>query len=348
MRRFAMILGAILGAVILFYGSVWLWAWSRLGSQVDRAIARHEAAGGTFSASELTVGGFPFSLGVAAQDVVVVQPDGVTWQSPKISGRTDLWALDRIRLSADDGVEIAVPIAAGLTAVTAISERGSGEIDHDFGQTAATLTLHFDDVEVQPSSGPSAAAATVAFVVVGADPQRAAQSNDISLSIDATAVMLPQADRIGLSGAIEALGATLSTVGPPPPAFHRGALDYWRRAGGSVQVDRLHLQWGALGLDGQGSVTLDERLQPLARLNTEIRGLTPTLSALMQSGTLSTGAAAAIGLSVGFLGGPAGQEGGTALAIEVADRRISVGSVVLPGELPEVVWPDDPPPPVTN
>ena len=348
MRRFALILCAVIGAAILFYGSVWLWAWSRLGSQIDRAIARHEAAGGTFAATELTVGGFPFSLGVAATDLVVVQPDGVTWRSPQVSGRTDLWAIDLIRLSAENGVEIAIPIGADLSPVIAVSEHGSGVIDHDFGQTAATLTLRFNDVEVRPSHGPAATADSVTFVVAGADPQSDARNEEMSLSVDATTVAVPQTARIGLDDDIEEFGVTLSLVGPPPSAFHRRALDLWRRGGGSVRVDRLHLLWGELGLAGQGTAALDDGLQPLVRLDTEIRGLNPTLAALTQSGTLSTGVAAAIGVGVGFLGALTGQAGGTALAIEVADRRVSIGSALLPGRLPEVNWPEALPPPATN
>jgi hypothetical protein len=344
MRRFALICAAVLAIAVLFYGAVWLWAWSRLDSQIDRAIARHEAAGGEFTASEISVGGFPLSLGARAEDVVLVQPDGVVWRSPSVSGRTVLWALDRIRLAAPEGVEVSAPLAPGLAPLRAASQRAGGEIEHDFGGSPAVLRLRFDAVEVAPPQAGPAAADTVELTVFGADPQGAAGLEGVAVSVDATALALPRAADFGLGGAIDEVGATLSLEGPPPPAFHEAGLDLWRRAGGLVRVQRLHLVWGALGLDGEGTVRLDEALQPLVRLDAEVRGLNRTLAALMQSGTLSLGAATAIGFGFGMLGGPAAQDGATPLAVEIADRQVTVGSARLPGRLPEIDWPDPPAP----
>jgi hypothetical protein len=343
MRRAALILAVVFGLLILFYGAVWLWAWSRLGSQIDQAIADHEAAGGEFAASELSVGGFPFSLGASADDFVLTQPDGTVWRSAKLSGWTSLWSLDRIRLQAEDGLDVSVPAAGAIEPMTAQAVRAGGTIDHDFGRTAPVLHLRFDHFEADPPGGPAARADWLELTVVGADPQAEPGAEELSVAVDAENLLLPQAAPVGLGSEIAEVGLGVTLVGPPPPGFFESALARWRAAGGLVRFDRLHLVWGELGLEGEGTVELDEALQPLVRLDTRVRGLNQTLAALTRAGTLSVGQAAAIGLGFGMLGGQAGEDG-TPLTIEIADRRVSVGSAVLPGRLPPVEWPEDPAP----
>jgi hypothetical protein len=340
MRRPFRILGIVLGLAVLFYGAVWLWAWSRLESQIDRAIAEHEEAGGEFSAAELTVGGFPFSLGAVAEELVLVQPDGVTWRTPRLTARSRLWSLDRIDLTAEEGLEMAAPTTLGATPLAATSRRAGGEIDHDFGRTAPVMRLRLEDVLIEPPVGEAARADRVALTVVGADPE-AGPEGEMAIGVDAAMVSLPHAARIGLDQRIDEVGVTLALVGPPPPALQEPALALWQQAGGLIRVDRLHLLWGELGLSGEGTLRLDDSLQPVVRLETEVRGLSQALAGLTQSGTLSLGAAAAIGLGFGMLGG-GGQDGGTPLTIEVADRRVTVGSAALPGRLPPIDWPDGP------
>ena len=338
MRRTLLLLSAVLGLLVFFYVSVWLWASSRLTSQVERAIADHEAAGGRFEAADLQIGGFPLSLGVAATDVTLVQVDGTLWQAPRLYGRAVLWELDRIHLSAVDGVAVSIPVGGGIPLLAASATHADGTIDHDFGRTAARLTLGFEAVDLQPPQGPVATAATIDITVIGADPQGVSGAADLTVGVDASAIALPQATGIGLGSEIDALGATLSLIGLPPN-FRQSGVDHWRRTGGRVDIERLHLRWASLGLDGRGTVTLDETLQPHGRLDTEILGLSQTLAALTRSGTLSAGAAAGIGLSVGFLGGGAGPDGGAPLSIALAERRVTIGPAVLPIELPPITWP---------
>ena len=60
----------------------------------------------------------------------------------------------------------------------------------------------------------------------------------------------------------------------------------WRDAGGIIQLRESAIAWGPLGAKGEGTLALDQAMQPLAAGTVRIAGLGQTLSALSAAGVV--------------------------------------------------------------
>jgi len=76
-------------------------------------------------------------------------------------------------------------------------------------------------------------------------------------------------------------------VGWPPDAGSRGArADVWRASGGRIDISRLVVGWGPLGLVGEASLGLDQALQPDGTAKVRVRGYQAVLDGLGDNGAL--------------------------------------------------------------
>ena len=87
-----------------------------------------------------------------------------------------------------------------------------------------------------------------------------------------------------------AFGVTVKGAVPDGPLVQ--AIAAWRDAGGTIELDHLQLNWGGLGVTANGTIALDQDLQPIGAFSGGIEGFGAILSALVEAGRLSTEQAA--------------------------------------------------------
>ena len=81
-----------------------------------------------------------------------------------------------------------------------------------------------------------------------------------------------------------AFGVTVKGAVPDGPLVQ--AIAAWRDAGGTIELDRLQLNWGGLGATATGTMALDQDLQPIGAFSGGIEGFGAILSALVEAGRL--------------------------------------------------------------
>lgn len=98
---------------------------------------------------------------------------------------------------------------------------------------------------------------------------------------------------------IERIGLRAVLKGRLPSASDPAvALERWRDGGGVVEMPWLALDWGKLGLTGNGAVALDEWLRPLGSVALKVAGFRETLGDLAQAGVIDGRSAGAVGLAM--------------------------------------------------
>lgn len=114
----------------------------------------------------------------------------------------------------------------------------------------------------------------------------------------------------------------------------------WRDGGGTLELQRLALGWGPLGLSGSATMALDEHMQPMGAATARLVGFDASLDALAKAGVLAPRAAqAAKGVLTILARAPEG--GGTPqveLPVTLQNRTLAAGRFPLV-RLPEWVWP---------
>ncbi len=155
---------------------------------------------------------------------------------------------------------------------------------------------------------------------------------------DLTGIALPNGSGGALSPQVDALHVTAVTTRPFPNAPTPDAsARAWRDAGGRVALGPASLRWGPLAALGQGSVGLDDQLQPDAAGTVDASGLPDLLDALARSGAVPGPAASAAKAVLAVLSAPSGGKS-VHLPVVLSRGILSVARYPLL-RVPPLAWP---------
>jgi hypothetical protein len=344
-RRLLIVALAILAVLAVAHTALWMIATARLQDELAGWQMRRRAAGWTAAAGQPVRAGWPFAAAVRLADPVLAGgdkdvPGGLSWHAgeaelaiallrPDVL-RVRLSGQQRLRLStlpefgfAADRFELTIPLNASS------ADRGP-------------LDLAATGLQVALSTG----ALDIAAIALHADTWPAAPPGQAALAVTCTAetINLPplrHARPWPIGSHIAAASFEAALTGPWPGAGDvalRAAS--WRDAGGKLEVRRLALAWGALGLSASATAALDEQMQPMGAATARVQGYDAALHALVSSGVLGTRVAQAIGGVLGLLARPAEQGGAPQVEVPITldNRTLSLGPFPLV-RLREWVWP---------
>ena len=162
---------------------------------------------------------------------------------------------------------------------------------------------------------------------------------DVSASFTGTAEDLRLALNLGpFDRTVRAFQLNADLVGPIRPGRLSEALEAWRNGGGTLEIKRLLLDWPPLTIDANGTLALDDCLQPIGAFSTRITGFNETIETMESRGVIPGSQAASAQLILGLMAStPCGGEPELTVPLSVQDRRLSVGPVELL-DVPEVKW----------
>ncbi len=83
------------------------------------------------------------------------------------------------------------------------------------------------------------------------------------------------------------LSVGLTVMGDTPGALTPAAFTQWRDEGGTVEVRPLMLSLGGFALDGEGTLTLDRLMRPLAAGTAKVRGFVEGIDRLIAVGLVT-------------------------------------------------------------
>ncbi len=295
------------GLLLLGYGAFWLWAAERLESALDRRFAALARSGFLVTVGNRAVTGFPLAVtirltGVDVQArkgaplVAAAEGMGVSW-SPLHPGQL------AVQLRGVQGrLGLLTARASALAGTVAAGEDGM------------TLALHARDLVALPGrsgrGGIRPERATLRLFI----PERSREKDE-----EKTALRLPLAWRVDVvmsdvgigAAAAEAarhgdrfalIAARLAWHGPFALPLDRRRLTAWRDAGGTLELEKLTLALAEATLEAAGTVSLDERLRPLAAFDLALHRPAPLVNFCVAHGLLSLEDARLISARIAALG----------------------------------------------
>lgn len=175
----------------------------------------------------------------------------------------------------------------------------------------------------------------------GIHPNSTGQSLTFSLSgvsLAASGLDANLAETLGrevdqLSGRLSVRGA-LDPVGLSPAGLTR-----WRDGGGTLELADFTLVWGPLRIAGDGTMALDDALQPVGAFTAQITGLDRLINLLERSGQMrpQQAAIARIGLAVLTRAPSNGGPPEARVPVSIQNRQLSIGPIPLL-RLPVITW----------
>lgn len=341
MARRGWILVALLLVAIPAADAIW-WriAIGRVEAGFEAWAARARSAGWTVTNGRMTPHGWPLTATVEVSDLAIQGGadyafGGIRWHADSVALRVPLIrprSLD-IELDGDQRFRIGNLPETVLTAARLLAVYSLVSSDQ-----TAELELLADRPQWTWPAGTLGANRIQCQLQIPGEGQSTDTDRAFSLNIEGVA--LPVSIRWPLGGTIAAIAADGAVAGPIPKLqAPEPWANAWRDGGGSVQLQRLAIDWGPLRLTGSATLALDEQLQPMGAGTSHVAGYEATLDALAAGGTLSHSAATAAKAVLSLLAdAPADGAGADVdVPLTLQYRTLSMRQVPLV-RLPEIDW----------
>ncbi|MGF7176201.1 DUF2125 domain-containing protein [Azospirillum doebereinerae] len=333
--RFGLILVLVVALPLAGY-AVWWWQAARAVERGVLAwIEEQRTNGALVEHGGLTVGGFPLIL-----RAVLEQPHlalrGAEWRGPRLVAEAAPWKVTHVALSLP-GEQRLTLVQAGQPPLD-VTARGGGT-----GQAVWTLVgsveqmrLSFTDLVAQAAEFPVPIAALEISAAQPSAPPADHTATGLTVSMTANGVTLPESAPPSLGRSVTKAELTARVLGRPPRP-EPASLSAWSRDGGTVELDRLGLDWGPLAVAMNGTLALDGQLQPQAALTAEIRGANAVLDVLKPMMRPNEAALARTVLTM--LARPSGPGGEPVITapVTVQNRALYLGPLKI-AAMPIVAW----------
>lgn len=260
----ALIAGIVL-SVLVGTSILWLKAAAYVEDALTHWIAQAHASGRcdvTYDALKIT--GFPLAI-----DIALKNPSIADKKRGGMSGAVDgtltfeaaPWHPHTIKIQSQGTLSLVGPMDKMHATVGEIS--GFLEID------GTTLT-RAEDLEFRDFSGALRdERVQVSEGVIGYD----GTDSDPYLHLACAKIDLSQTSLHPVEPVIDTLEIKARRTGAGAPLASFVALNQWSQGGGTVEIDALEMTSKTLSMKGQGTLTLDEKLQPVAAFSVVFEGL---------------------------------------------------------------------------
>ena len=349
MRRWPWI--ALLAGVLLLaatHFAIWRYEVGQLDAGFAGWLAARRAEGWHASTATPEPGGLPMAATLTVPDLRLEGgepeiPHGLAWRAERLELRVDLFSPATLVVNATGAQHLRVGAAPDI-AFTA--ESMVAQLPLTAGVPPDTVSVTARALRAGLGAVGSPDSVTVELAQLdGAIASPTARSWRLS----AEAIALPADRGWALGNRISSLSTEGALNGPLPPADSPTALaTAWRDGGGKFEIRRLAMGWGPLGLSGNATLALDQRLQPAGTGSVRVIGHAAALDALVSGRVLTPGAGLAAKAVLSLLAGPpaeGGSQGGSQggpPAVEVPltlqDRTLSMRQAPLV-RVPEIIWP---------
>jgi hypothetical protein len=336
--RLGLVVVALLLVLLGAYTAYWLVVARRITDGVVAWAQTERAEMVDASWEKISVAGFPFACRVELENAVL--RDGRLTPSPELrisalSASARPWDFASWRLMAPAGLSAVLAGGSERPPLKLTARAADGVLTAD-PEAGTSLWLNLEDVTAEAGEAVPIASAD-AWVILPAKPPRSHTEPALGVALDLRQVQLPGMTSV-LNDTIDELAFGITIKGAVPSGKVAQAASEWRDAGGTVELDNLHLNWGGVGATASGTIALDRELQPIGGFSGAIEGYDQILTGLVQSGRMRATDAGLARLALAMLA-KAGPDGRPEIktAFTIQNGQMFLGPAKL-GKAPRIAW----------
>jgi aryl carrier-like protein len=339
--RKAWIIAAVLGLAVAYglywHGAAWLlqrnltvWAdqWRAEGYQIDYATS--------------AVHGFPLTLRMDLGRLEIQAPPGErTWRWQPVSASLELqaepWRPLAFQVALQGMHRLDLIAGAEHRPIDVYVNEGKADVGLSLAGRLDEIDIDAKAVEISDGGNMLRLKGTNGRVTLPAveSPDHTLASAGFALSFDE--VLLPAPPNLPIGDRLQQVAIEGRVMGALPVGRITDSLSRWRDDGGTVELARLAADWGPLAVAGNGTLALDDALQPLFAASTAVRGYDQAIDAAVAGGYLAPGQAASAKIVLGAMAQPADGGPTVKVPLTIQDRVLSVGPLRLL-QLPRIEW----------
>ena len=323
-----------LAVVAGVWTALWLFMADLIETNIDNWIADQQPQGVQYNYKSLEVSGFPlwFNVRIEGASALVERRQSFEWRTPTLAARIRPWR----------PAEIDVDLSGlhqffGVERVD-ITSQDLGVDVHLLGSGAWRGKLKGKNVSTDFPRIGALVAKRLAIDFQWRGKRVEAGQSPLRLDLVGENIQLPSAWLLPLGSVVAVLRLTAYVTKPLKPLRDPEALVQWRDDGGTLELNRLSLEYGPLDLDGDGTFALDGDLQPMGAFVARAEGFMETLDAFQSRNTIDIGQATALKLLLMILARqPAGRPPYLEVPLTLQDREVTLKTMVIK-KLPRINW----------
>jgi hypothetical protein len=348
LRRIIVLTSGAVAALAAVYGIAWFAIADQLRGGIDRWVAERRAEGWTAEHGDIAIGGFPLTWRAHVASPRLAQAarkPAFLWAGPSLDLSWRPWQARIVDFRTAGTHRLGIGTAEEARAAPLTMAQANGRLVFAADGGLRSVAFRIDDAALPARNGEVLRIGRIASAFNGG-PTAEDPSADkphlkaaVRLDTEISGMVLPAASKPALGRTIEKLGLRGAILGQLPNGNVKEMLSGWRDGGGTLEIDRLELGWSALRVQADGTMALDQRLQPVGALTARIAGYEQTMDRLVAAGAVRAGEALLAKFALGALartpdgGGPAE----ITVPISIQEGWIYLGPVkLLPA--PPLVW----------
>ena len=331
--RYLLFIAAIVAAMTGYY-AYWSYLADQFILQAELWIDQRRSEGYTISHEGFEVRGFPYRLTLSTGAPRIARPgDEVSWEwrAEYLAIYFQPWDFSHF-IGVVEGRQVVqwrhgevvekIDIDARETRFSAVIV-DHGQLDRVIAEAHHLTLANAQGKTVQVKDLQAALR-----INRGTDDSRPDGSVDVAIRVDA--MDLPREYAFFLGPKLELFKVEGFLPAPLPKGAAARDAAQWRDLGGRLDIRDLAVNWGPLKVTGKGKFSLDEKLRPVGRLMTALRGYGDTLRAFAGKGGMSKGQATAAIFALNILARD-DADGGRVVDTELAirDGIVRLGPIAL-------------------
>jgi hypothetical protein len=341
----------IVGAALIgvAYTAYWFLVASNLKDGIGAWVQARAGTGVQVSQSRIEISGFPLQIRVIITGPRVAFSgfsetgggDRWEWRGEHLIARMAPWNLGRI--SVDLAGAHAVDIATGRRRQSLRGQAGTLLLVADLHGDGLPASARLSAAGLSVKTGGGARLVSVAGAEIFAErlfpDQVTNKTPTFDLDLRLRGLQLPAALSLPLGEDVAQLTIEAKLLGALEFPATVEALGHWRDDGGIVDIARIETQYGPLYVRANGTIALDQAMQPMAAMTAKARGFFQAIKALRKAGHIRSRDSAMARVVLGILarkpkgGGPAS----ISLPLSIQNRKLYAGPVRLM-DVPAITW----------
>jgi len=332
-------LAVLLGAA---YTGYWFWLAQTFQQNLALWVDQQRAMGYRISYVADEPGGYPLSIHIALSEVVIDSPLGnLPWRVGTASKSLSIspWAPLSLRIVDSDG-----------SAACNLQWAAHGR-DYVMSIDGMDLTIRLSSEGELPAisiSGKSVGVTQQGREIIGLiQPSGSVDFLQAASDTESSAEFLLSAHGIDFVPPAQSDSETVEThdwlvagqvKGPVPLAPLPAALAAWSGEGGHVELTQFNANWEAVTtVSGDGTVALDQKLQPVGAFSAVVRGYNEAVDAAVARGVMTPAQGTAVKLWLNARAEKDERGFKVKLPLTIQDGFLSMGPIKL-APVPPIAW----------
>lgn len=338
LQRFQAVIVLIASAAVVFglWSFVWYATSALVKAEVKDWVDQQRTMGAIADYGDMQTSGFPSRIILTLSDPRYegrAFGDIISWQSDVLTVMARPWQPWTLHVQAPG--KHMLEIGGGRLNLTGAAEVLRADVILG-DQWPEELDLQVQGLTFNGSAPLAVESLRLAFTH---DASASASATGVSLNLQGSGITVPGGLPQPLGDRVQNIDLVARITGSVVPGPISKRLPAWRDSGGAIDVDRLKLRSGPLGLAAAGTAALDKNLQPQGAFTAKIEGLFQVLEILRAKGLMRASDAVVATMALSALS-KRPKDGGAAsinVSVTVQEGALSLGPLKVM-KMPKFDW----------